>query len=254
MRILGVTDPRHEIRTRYFLSKGIFFSVSIIFLILTFAGCQSVKPSTQSEPTTSEPAPSEPAVILILGPGDGIDFKFFHTPELNDTQTVRPDGKITLQLIGEVTVQGKTPEDLRAELIKLYAPELRNPEIAVIIRSLSDRRVYVGGEVNKPGVIPMPARLTALEAIIEAGGFRMETANLQTVVVIRQREGKLRGSLIDFSQTPKGEVGPPVYLEPRDIIFVPETAIVRVDRWMDQYIYRILPMLKNVGVYWNPSL
>jgi polysaccharide export outer membrane protein len=243
-------DTIHESRTRHLLIKDIFFSVSVIFLILTIAGCQTVKPSTQSEPAQPEPLPVS---SVILSPGDGIDFKFFHTPELNDTQTVRPDGKITLQLIGEVTVQGKTPEELRAELIKLYTPELRNPEIAVIIRSLSDRRVYVGGEVNKPGVVPMPGRLTALEAIIEAGGFKMETANLQTVAVIRQREGKLRGSLIDFSQTPKGEAGLPFYLEPRDIIFVPETAIVKVDRWMDQYIYRILPMLKNVGVYWNPS-
>ena len=232
------------------LIKDVFFSLSVIFLILTIAGCQTVKPSTQSEPAQPELLP---ASAMTLSPGDGIDFKFFHTPELNDTQTVRPDGKITLQLIGEVTVQGKTPEELRAELVKLYTPELRNPEVAVIIRSLSDRRVYVGGEVNKPGVIPMPARLTALEAIIEAGGFRTETAKLKSVVVIRQREGKLRGSLIDFSETPNGEAGPPFYLEPRDIIYVPETAIVKVDRWMDQYIYRILPMLKNVGFYpqWN---
>jgi polysaccharide biosynthesis/export protein len=230
--------------------RELFFSIPVIFLILTMAGCQTVKPPTQSEPAQPEPLP---ASAVTLSPGDGIDFKFFHTPELNDTQTVRPDGKIALQLIGEVSVQGKTPEELRAELIKLYSPELRNPEVAVIIRSLSDRRVYVGGEVNKPGVIPMPARLTALEAIIEAGGFRVETANLKSVVVIRQREGKLRGSLIDFSQIPKGEVDSPFHLEPRDIIYVPETAIVKVDRWVDQYIYRILPMLKNVGLYWNMS-
>jgi polysaccharide export outer membrane protein len=114
--------------------------------------------------------------------------------------------------------------------------------------------VYVGGEVNKPGVIPMPGRLIALEAIIEAGGFKMETAKLKSVVVIRQREGKFQGSLIDFSGTPNGEAGPPFYLQPRDIIYVPETAIVKVDRWVDQYIYKILPMLKNVGFYatWTP--
>ncbi len=235
------------------LMKDVLLNVSVVFLILTIAGCQTVKPSTQS--TQSEPAPPEPLLesALTLGPGDGIDIKFFHTPELNDTQTVRPDGKITLQLIGEVTVQGKTPEELRSELIRLYTPELRNPEIAVIVRSLSDRRVYVGGEVNKPGIIPMPARLTALEAIIEAGGFKMETAKVKSVVVIRQREGKFHGSLIDFSGTPNGEAGPPFYLQPRDIIYVPETAIVKVDRWVDQYIYKLLPV-KNVGfgISWQP--
>jgi polysaccharide export outer membrane protein len=256
MEIQGVTVTRYERRSCYFLAKSLFFGVSVIFLILAIAGCQTAKPSTRTEPVQSESAQPEPLPesALILAPGDGIDIKFFHTPELNDTQTVRPDGKITLQLVGEVMVQGKTPEELRAELIKLYTPELKNLEIAVIVRSLSDRRVYVGGEVNKPGVIPMPGRLTALEAIVEAGGFKMETANLKSVVVIRQREGKLRGSLIDFSETPNGQVDPSFYLQPRDIIYVPETAIVKVDRWVDQYIYKILPMLKNVGMYWNPSL
>jgi protein involved in polysaccharide export with SLBB domain len=227
-------------------AKNLLWVVSCVFLILVVVGCQTAKPAVVTDPVQPGPEPK-----LTLGPGDVIDIKFFHTPELNDSQTVRPDGKITLQLIGEVAVQGKTPDELRSELMRLYIPELKNPEVAVIVRSQSDRRVYVGGEVNKPGVIPMPGRLTALEAIIEAGGFRTETANLKSVVVIRQREGKLRGSLIDFSDTPNGEAGPPLYLEPRDIIYVPETAIVKVDRWIDQYIYRILPMLKNVGLYWN---
>jgi len=73
-------------------------------------------------------------------------------------------------------------------------------------------------------------------------------------VVIRQMEGKYRGSLIDFSAAPNGEAGRPFYLQPRDIVYVPETSVVKVDRWVDQYIYRILPALKNVsfGVFYNP--
>ena len=227
-----------------------------IYLILAIAGCQTTRPVANAQPTMAptadlEPRP-EPVPLLHLGPGDALDFKFFNTPELNDSQTVRPDGKITLQLIGDVTVQGKTPEELHAELVRRYSPELKNPEVAVIVRSLNERRVYVGGEVNKPGIIPMPGRLTALEAIIEAGGFKMETAKLKNVVVIRQREGKFRGSVIDFSGTSNGEVGPPVYLQPRDIIYVPETTIVKVDRWIDQYIYKILPRNLGFGVTWSP--
>ena len=162
--------------------KGFVVVGAGIYLILAIGGCQTTRPVADAQLTVApaadlEPRP-EPEPLLNLGPGDVLDFKFFNTPELNDSQTVRPDGKITLQLVGEVTVQGKTPEELRAELIKRYTPELKNPEVAVIVRSLSDRRVYIGGEVNKPGIIPMPSRLTALEAIIEAGGFKMETAKL----------------------------------------------------------------------------
>jgi polysaccharide export outer membrane protein len=243
--------------TFFKILKGFFVIGTGIYLILAMAGCQTTKPVADSQLTVApaadlEPRP-EPVPLLNLGPGDVLDFKFFNTPELNDSQTVRPDGKIMLQLIGEVTAQGKTPEELRAELIKRYTPELRNPEVAVIVRSLSDRRVYVGGEVNKPGIIPMPGRLTALEAIIEAGDFKMETAKLKSVVVIRQREGKFRGSVIDLSGTPNGEAGPPFSLQPRDIIYVPEAAIVKVDRWVDQYIYKIFPV-RNIGfgITWIP--
>lgn len=235
--------------------KGFVVIGAGIYLSLAITGCQTTRPAADAGPTSAnavdlEPRP-EPVPLLTLGPGDVLDFKFFNTPELNDNQTVRPDGKVTLQLVGEVAVQGKTPEELRAELIKLYTPSLKNPEVVVIIRSLNERRVYIGGEVNKPGILPMPSRLTALEAILEAGGFKMETAKLQSVVVIRQREGKYRGTVIDLSGTLNGEEGLPLYLQPRDIVYVPETAIVKVDRWVDQYIYKLLPRNLSIGLTWD---
>jgi len=231
-----------------------------LFLLLTLTGCQTGKSSVQLESVGAEPAGAETAVPgpgsvspLTLGPGDVLDIRFFYNPELNDTQSVRPDGKITLQLIGEIMVQGKAPEELRDELARLYAPELRKPEVTIIVRGLNDRRVYVGGEVNKPGVVPMPGRLTALEAINEAGGFKIEMARVKSVVVIRRQEGRLRGSLIDFSGVLKGKQGSSFLLEPRDIIYVPQTAIVNVDQWVDQYIRKILPVQSiGIGVSWLP--
>ena len=112
-------------------SKIRLFFASAVFLFLFFTGCQNVKPVIQSEPSEDQPAPK-----ITLGPGDVMDIKFFYTPELNDSQAVRPDGKIMLQLVGEVTAQGRTPDELRAELVHLYTSELKNPEIAVIVRSL----------------------------------------------------------------------------------------------------------------------
>src|SRR4030043_186923 len=122
-----------------------------VFLFAISLSCQGVKPVVKPIEIQPEPVPR-----VALAPGDAIDIKFFYTPELNDSQTVRPDGKITLQLVGEVMVHGKTTDELRDELIKLYTPELKRPEVVVIIRSLYDRRVYVGGEVKKPGLISMP--------------------------------------------------------------------------------------------------
>ena len=114
-----------------------------VFLFLFFTGCQNVKPVIQSEFLEDQPAPR-----ITLGSGDVIDVKFFYTPELNESQMVRPDGRITLQLMGEVSVQGKTPEELRNELTRLHTQELRNPEIAVFVRSLYECRVYRGDAKN----------------------------------------------------------------------------------------------------------
>ena len=128
-------------------------------LLTTGFGCraQSRFPLAADEAQAASPSP------VTLAPGDVIEIKFFYTPELNEIQTVRPDGKLALQLVGEVEVQGKTPAELREELLRLYASQLKDPEIAVMSRLLQNRRVFVGGQVNAPGVIPMPGELTLLE-------------------------------------------------------------------------------------------
>jgi polysaccharide export outer membrane protein len=238
------------------ITQRLFITVWVPLIILSI-GCQEVQQVVR--PTETQP---EFSLKLVLGPGDVVDFKFFYVPELNDSQTVRPDGNISLQLIGELPAQGKTPDELRSELIKLYTPMIRQPEVAVIIRSMSNRRVYVGGEVNKPGMIPMSGKLTVLEAIMEAGGFKIETANVKNVVIIRQKEGKFFGSLINFRDTLNGKASTSTgkdketqqsYLEPRDIVFVPQTTIVKVDQWVDQYIYKLLPVSRvGLGVSYTP--
>jgi polysaccharide export outer membrane protein len=221
------------------------FMAGFFFLVV---GCQGVQRT--SKPLEASP---EPIAGVSLGPGDSIEIKFFFNPELNDMQTVRPDGMITLQLAGDVFVHGMAPEELREHLRKIYAAELSRPEIAIIVRSWGDRRVYVGGEVNKPGIFAIPGRLTALEAIMEAGGFKMETAKVKNIVVIRYRDGQYKGSLLDLKDALAGKEVQPFYLYPRDIVYVPQTTIVKVDQWVDQYIYRLLPLSKaGFGFSWIP--
>ena len=105
--------------------------------------------------------------------GDVIEIRYFYTPELNVVQTIRPDGNIFLQLIGEVNAKGKTPLELKGEIQKLYRPYMQEVDIAVIVQSLSERYIYVGGQVFEPGVILMERQrsFTALEALMKAGGI-----------------------------------------------------------------------------------
>jgi protein involved in polysaccharide export with SLBB domain len=173
--------------------------------------------------------------------GDSIDVKFFYTPELNETQDVRPDGKIALQIIGEVTAAGKTPAQLRWLLEKLYASHLKDPEISVVVRSFSNQLVYVGGQVMRPGMIEVSGQMTALEAIMEAGGVDFKEAQVKNVVVIRHYEGTRYGYLLNMEPILEGKESRPFFLEPKDIVYVPRTEIAKVNQWIDQYINRIVP-------------
>jgi polysaccharide export outer membrane protein len=211
-------------------------AMAVLILGVSLLACQTIQPAkTPAEMTTV----SQPRVTL--GPGDVLDIKFFYAPELNENQTVRPDGRITLQLIGEVDVKGKTPDELRKELIKAYTGQLRNPEVAVIVRSFINRKIYVGGDVLRPGAIDMPAPITALEAIMQAGGFDYRRAEVSNVVIIRHIDGKRFGCAIDFTDALSGKEFKPFFLEPQDIVYVPRTKISQVGLWIDQYINQIIP-------------
>jgi len=210
-----------------------------IFVLISTLGCHARPAKTPLEMSSEIASAPEPK--LFLGPGDVLDFKFFYNPELNDSQTVRFDGKISLQLIGEVMAQGKTPIELQEELSKLYASQLRRPEATVIVRSLANRRVYVGGFVRTPGLIEMRTRLTALEAIMQAGGFDMWRAEVKNVVIIRHKDNQRYGCALDFSGELQGKATQPFYLEPMDIVYVPRTTITKVNLWIDQYINQIIP-------------
>lgn len=177
-----------------------------------------------------------------LAPGDEIEIKFYYAEELNERQMVRPDGVITLQLVGDIPVQGKQPAEVREHLIELFTPHLKNPEVAVIVRSLVNRRVFVGGEVNLPGMIEMPGGLTALEAIMQAGGFIMDNAEIENVVIIRHINGERYGCALNFEDALSGKMYEPFCLEPNDIVFVPQTTILKVTTWIDQHINRIIPI------------
>jgi len=183
---------------------------------------------------------------VALRSGDEIELKFYYTPELDITQTVRPDGKISLQLIGEIDVLGKGPSELREELLKLYIPHLKKPEIAVIVRSLLNRRVYVGGQVTTPGVIEMLGEIDVLEAIMEAGGFLLPEAEFRNVIVIRHKEGQRYAYSVNLEDSLKGKGSQPFYLQPRDIVYVPRTKITKVGQWVDQHINKLMP---DIGFY-----
>jgi len=184
----------------------------------------------------------------VLGPGDVIAIKFFYTPELDVTQPIRPDGRITLQLVGEVVAEGKTPAQLRDELVRRYGKDLRNPHITVVVQSLYERHIYVAGQVMEPGIVQMPAEMTVMEAIMSAGGFDLREAELETVLVIRREGGRWKADSLDMKsiisrRTDSADLAESYPLRPRDIVYVPRTKIAESGQWVEQHINRLIPRL-----------
>lgn len=189
---------------------------------------------------------------MLIYPGDVLDVKFTYWPELDDKQVVRPDGRVSLRLVNEVEVAWQSPEEVRQKLLDLYAPILQKPDIAVVLHT-EERFVFVGGEVKIPGGltqvrVPMQGRLTALQAILQAGGIDKRSAKLSNVLVVRQFPDRQYARTLDLREAFKRPDSEPFYLEPFDIVFVPRSNIDRADQWVDQYMNQLVPDWVNLNL------
>jgi protein involved in polysaccharide export with SLBB domain len=182
-----------------------------------------------------------------LSPGDAIQIRFYYNDDLNDSTVIRPDGRIALPLIGEVEAAGRSPADLSAALEKAYASTLRRPAVTVKVNSFSERRFFVGGEVIKPGVQPLVTTQTVLGALLDAGGMTKLASTSAAYVIRRKGEGveRIRVPLKVSGNAPP--LAATFQLQPLDVVLVAEARISRANRWMDQYVRNMLPVLTNFG-------
>ena len=207
------------------------------FILLTFAalaGC------TTTRALPADQAPSAATRPATLRPGDLVEFKFPYAPELNDTQQVRADGVVSLQLVGEVAAAGRAPSQLAADLRDAYAAHLKQPEVTVVLRGDLTRRVFVAGEVRVPGAVEMPGDLNTLEAIVLAGGFDLTSAAVGHVVVMRGDRDRV-GYRVDLRPALRGEATEPFDLMAGDLVYVPRTAITNVNQFVRQYVGGVVP-------------
>jgi len=209
-------------------------------------GCTNTHKATLLSNYTQFPQiPSQS--IGVLHPGDSIDIKFQYWPEMDDSQTIRPDGKITLQMIDDVQAAGLEPEELDHKLTKLYEAKLKEPELSVIVRSLANRSVFVTGEVFTPGEVELKNEMTALSAIMSSGGFNKSTAELSNVIIIRHLNGKRYAAAINLHSKLTAKESKPFYLTAKDIVYVPRTRIVDLNDWVEQHITKMLPSTGSIS-------
>lgn len=185
-----------------------------------------------------------------IRPGDELDIKFFYNPELNERMTVRPDGRIALQLIPEVAVAGLTSATLARKLEEMYGEQLAEPRVSVLVRSFTAQRVFVDGEVRQPSMVQLTGSLTLAQAIAQAGGLK-ETANIKQILVLRHAGKPSRVALTyDLAALRKSRApAEDPTLQPEDIVFVSASRITNVNLWVDHYLRRNIPI--STGMFWN---
>ena len=218
--------------------------LAIAALWLT-AGCATATvPSGAVVPAT---AVGLPVPEYLIQPTDTLQIKFYYHPDHDQEVVVRDDGKILLPLVGEVTAAGRPPVQLADEIAKAYSVSLREPKVAVFVKTMNERQIYVGGEVNKPGYLPYREGLTALQASLASGGFK-DSAKVEEVVVLKRIGDGYQATKIDLSKAlEQGDPQADRELGPTDVVFVPKTTVAKVGLWVQQHILDIIPFRPVLG-------
>jgi polysaccharide export outer membrane protein len=185
--------------------------MAAVTLILTLASCA---PSAANPPS---PPPPRPAVAYRIGSGDILDVLVWREDMVSGPVTVRPDGMISVSLIGDIKAEGLTPEELAAQIEKGLLKFIETPKVVVRV-SQSARRFYVVGNVNGPGMYSLLPQQTLVQAIALCGGFT-QFADRGSIRIIRQA-GPQVAKEYDYDRIISG-TEPDVMLETNDTIVVP---------------------------------
>lgn len=182
----------------------------------------------------------------VLRPGDTLETEYRLTPDLNQTFMIEPDGHVNLQVAGDLKLGGLTVEQARQLILKRDSVSLVNPELNLVLKGFTQPTITVAGEVSKPGRFDLRENTSALEAVMEAGGF---TAGAKTGQVLVFR--KVDDQLAEVHQLKLGKINNDnqllehdMDLRPGDVVYVPRDKISKLQHYMS---------LSNVGMYFDPT-
>lgn len=226
--------------------------LSAALLTLIFVSACSVQPRNNNRAGSNKAILTLPGdntqraekPTYLLGYGDEIEVKFFKNEEYNDTVAVRPDGRISLQRVGDIYVLGMSTSKLDEIVTKTYAEILRDPDVTIIVREFGGQEFYVMGEVQKPGKYEVAKGMTILRALATAGGPK-DTGKLNSVMLLRADDyGRAAATRLNLDiSSVKDNMSRDLSLQAYDIVYVPRTFIADVNAWVSQVYDVILPPL-----------
>jgi polysaccharide export outer membrane protein len=183
-------------------------------------------PETSAPPASDATKPVAPnsakaqADDYVIGASDVIAVSVFKEQNLSGTMLVRPDGMISLPLLGDVLASGKTPLQLGDEIAAKLKKYIQDPNVTVVLSQNNSKRVYLMGEIGRTGPIAMTPGMTLLQAIATAGGLS-QYANSKKIYILRSTAGKQEKIPVQYKQALKGDSSLNLTLNPGDTIVVP---------------------------------
>jgi protein involved in polysaccharide export with SLBB domain len=231
-------------------SGWLLFSKAVGAVVISHGllACASSPAPVPTAGPDAVPASAAPLMSAVpsyrVGAGDELNFRFTHLPELNTVAQVRADGTVSLPLLGQVKVAGHSLAEVSAQVQSALSTRVRRPEVFINVQgNLPSQRVFVGGEVTKPGVQSLAGGLTVLQAVMSADGLKDTAQPRQVTVVRRDAAGQSTVFRLDLEAVMAGRAGvSDLQLMPYDVVIVPRSGIANVGLWVDQYIRRVLPI------------
>ena len=168
-----------------------------------------------------------------LQPGDVIEVQYRYSPEFNQTVTVQPDGYVSLEIGGDVKVAGMTVEESRQAILRKASARLQDPVATVLLKEFQKPFFVVAGEVAQPGKIEMRDRVTALQAIMLAGGMKESARSSQVVVFRKINSDVAEVKLLNLKNIKRtSDLENDLTLQPGDMVYVPRDKISKLERFM----------------------
>jgi polysaccharide biosynthesis/export protein len=196
------------------------FTLGLV-LLMGLGNRASSDDRTGSNGTQTTTAGIQVGPDYVIGPADSLEINVWKENDLDAKVPVRPDGKISLPLLGDVTASGFTPTQLAADLSQRLKKYVDDPRVTVVVTAVNSRRIYIVGEVTHTGAYPLLGNMTVLQALSGAGGFS-PFASLKNIYVLRNQDGAQVKLPFNYKKVIKGQnMQQNVQLRPGDTIVVP---------------------------------
>ena len=224
--------------TARFHSKNIASSFAAGLTVLAIAAAAPCAAQSQPAPTDATAArtataPAQPPAPVVAAPGvtmppeytigadDVLSVIFWRDKELTADVTVRPDGKISLPLLNDVQASGLTPAQLKDRIVEESKKYVEDPNVTVVVKQINSRKVFITGEVRKPGPVPLTGSTTVLQLLSISGGLA-DYAKSEKITIVRMENGKPVSFKFNYKEVIAGKkLAQNIELKPGDTIIVP---------------------------------